>query len=243
MMKSSQIMRGLAACGLLWALGTGGMTAAAGKPPAPTPVATFWFDNNLDVSGDAAGLYKDYRVTSGDVNDVDYCVEASPSTTGLFIRLNRKLDGDAGFQYCDLYASSTTRPKRDMTLHIASSSACNELYLYAPPAYVTDDNQGGCYFAHFAKPRIRISSDIFAKRATSTAVAFHEETYDPNDVSYEVQTDGNATVTVDPVNSNWRTVSSTGTAHLVRFVPGQQPVSVGGSFPLRFSIVIVKSSI
>jgi WD40 repeat protein len=75
---------------------------------------------------------------------------------------------------------------------------------------------------------------------SNAPVAFLEETYDATDISYEVQTDTDAAVTGD---SNTRTVSSTGNAHLVRFVPGQKPVTVTPSFPLTFSITIVRSTI
>jgi hypothetical protein len=252
-MRNRSAVYVIAGCGLLSALWVSGITAA-GKPSSSTPVVTFWFVTGMDVSGDGAadGVYKDYRLadaTAG-VNDVNYCTEASPTSTGLlFIRLNRKLDGDAGFQYCEKYLPERTQTPRDMTLHIRSYDACTELHsanLPAPPEvlapYVIDDDPAtaGCTFGHFAKPRIRISNDIFARRTTSTPVAFLEETYDVNDISYEVQTDIDAVVTGE---SNTRTVSSTGTAHLVRFVPGQKPVTVTPSFPLTFSIVIVRSTI
>lgn len=237
-------VRGLVVFGLASSLGWSGM-AAAGKPVSSTRVATFWFQTGpmWDVSGDSAGVYKDYRLATEGVTDANYCVEASPTSGGLlFIRLNRKLDGDAGYQYCDLYAPSDTRPKRDITLHIRSLDACNELhYANLPNGYVVDDVDAadGCTFGHFAKPRIRISNDIYSKRTTSTPVAFLEETYDANDISYEVQTATDAAVTGD---SDVRTVSSTGNANLVRFVPGQKPITVT-SFPLTFSITIVRSTI
>jgi len=248
MQAKKRSMRVIAACGLLSAIWASGMTAA-GKPSPSTPVATFWFEEGRDVSGDSLGIvspstisvYQDYHLTNGDVNGVNYCVEASPATTGLFIRLNRNLDGDSGNQPCQ-QTVGRTQAQRDMTLHISSTDACNELLANAPAGYAVADEQGGCRFGHFDRPRIRISSDLYAKRTTSTAVDFLEKSYDDFAVSYEVQSDTNAAVIVDPDPARRTVRSQTGaTAHLVKFVPGGKPVNVAGSFPLSFSIVIVRS--
>jgi hypothetical protein len=250
MLAGSWRIRAIAGCGLLLAVCPIGMTAAA--KPSATAVATFWFEDGFDLAGDGLGaetpstlgLYKDYRLATAGTDDINYCVEAGPDATGLFIRLNRKLDGDAGFQYCDTYAPpSTTRLKRDITLHIRSAVACEELE-NAPPGYVTSDGGSGCYFGHFAKPRIRISADVFGKRTTSTPVSFLEKSDNDSDISYEVQTDANAAVTANnPTNPNQRRVFSMGTAHLVKFVPGEKSSAVGASFPLTFSIILVRTTV
>ncbi len=253
MQAKKRSMQIIAACGLLSAVWVSSMTAA-GKPSPSTPLATFWFENELsgvplDVSGDNLGVYKDYRLTSGDdINDVNYCVEASPSSTLLFIRLNRNLDGDSGIQSCQ-HISGRTQAQRDMTLHISSGSACAELLANAPAGYAVADAPPtvGCTFGHFARPRIRISSDIYAKRTTSTAVDFLEKSYEDADISYEVQSDTNAAVIVDLGDPARRTVRSVAgaTAHLVKFVPGTKSVPAGdwsSPFPLSFSIVVVKAN-
>ena len=87
--------------------------AAPAAKGSKVDVLTFTIDNapaGYALSGDgipsadSSGTYMDYRLASGGAADPNYCVEASPSASGLtFIRLNRKLDGDAGYQYCGLY--------------------------------------------------------------------------------------------------------------------------------------------
>lgn len=243
MQANKRSIQVIAVCALLSVVWVSSMTAA-GKPRS-TPVATFHFLNGFDVSGDTVSEYKDYRLADlTNPNDVNYCVEASPSTTGLFIRLNRKLDGDAGSLFCERQnVPGRIQTPRTITLHIRSFDACNELHsANLPASYVVDDAnpQDGCTFGNFDKPRIRISSDIYAKRTTSTPVAFLEETYNVSDIAYEVRTDTEAFITLDSMLPNRRTVSSAGTAHLVRFVPGQNEVAVVPSFPLTFSIVIDK---
>src|SRR5262245_45402534 len=120
--------------GIVCALVCGTASLLTAKPPIPK-VVSFWIDemafpstNTLfgDDQTSPTDFYKDYRLTNSNSWPVDPndCVEASPDSSGfLFIRFNRKLDGDAGTQFC----SSNGGTSRQFSLQINSQSACNEL--------------------------------------------------------------------------------------------------------------------
>jgi len=80
----------LAVCGILAALS--GVTAAT------TVISFVIYDapvGERGVRSDGNGGYFDYRIVP--TTPLNWCVDAAPYTQGLlFVRLNRKLDGDAG---------------------------------------------------------------------------------------------------------------------------------------------------
>lgn len=211
---------------------------------ATTPQAVFSDGHAVSAPApytDSADTYKDFRLTAGTVADPNYCVEASPDNSGsLFVRLNRKLDGDAGFQYCQLYAPGATQ--RQFTLHITEPAACDELVSTSYISAADLDANGGCFLTGSDKPRIRLTN-LYARTAKSTPVAFltlHYDGQNPGGVSYEVQTDTDAVVSVVG-NSNTRQVRYNGRAHLVRFVDGVSgSVAVQPSFDLPFQMTFVK---
>ena len=239
-----------------WAIGfLAAATAAASAKGPSVPVVTFTIDATTPQAvfgdGHAANApspytdpydtYKDFRLTTGAAADPNYCVEASPDNTGsLFVRLNRKLDGDAGYQYCQLYAAGSTQ--RQFTLHITEPAACNELVNTSYISPTDLDANGGCFLTGSDKPRIRLTN-LYAKTAKSTPVAFltlHYDGQNPGGVSYEVQTDADAVVSVVG-NANTRQVRYNGRAHLVRFVDGVSGgVAVQPSFDLPFQMTFVK---
>ncbi len=209
---------------------------------------TFTIDNRDDndlapyaVAGDgtdpvSAGgaVYRDYRLGTGLVTDVNYCVEASPAASLLFVRLNRKLDGDSGTQYCGLYDGSP----RQFVLTIDNAEACAELWSHG----YSSGPDASCTFTGLEKPRIRISSDLYATRTSRTPVAFLYQKYDQSLVSYEVRTETDASVVKVGLDPTIRIVSYSGSARLWRFAPGVKARAVAQAFPLPFQMTFKRTA-
>lgn len=210
---------------------------------APVWLMTFTIDDHPSyaVSGDkisplvegGTGVYKDYRLGSGQPGDPNYCVEAIPSP-GLFIRLNRPLDGVAETQYCGLSGGSP----RQYFVTISSASACAELREHGYPT----GPDVPCVFTGAEKPRIRISNDLYARRASTTPVAFLSKWYDVYATSYELRTEADATITTVGLDPSMRIVSYGGLARLWRFEPGVKARAVAEAFPLPFQMTLVRSA-
>lgn len=179
------------------------------------------------------GVYKDYRLGTGLPDDVNYCVEGSPSQ-GLFIRLNRQLDGGAGTQYCGLSGGSP----RQFFLTISTDAACAELWSHGYPA----GPDSPCTFTGADKPRIRITSDLYGKKTNRTPVAFLSKWYDVSATSYEVRLDTDATVVNVGVDPSMRVVSYSGSARLWRFEPGLRARAVAQAFPLPFQMTFKRTA-
>jgi len=202
---------------------------------APTLwLITFTIDASPDedrpyaVSADALGpVYNDYRLGTGLPDDPDYCVESVVSG-GLFLRFNRKLDGDAGTQYCGLFGGSP----RQYSLTIPSAAACAELWSHG---YETGPD-APCVITGVDKPRIRITNDLYGRRTATTPVAFLTMWYDEHLTSYEVRTETDATVIKDGLDLSKRIVSYGGYARLWRFEPGVKARAVADPFPLPFQM-------
>jgi hypothetical protein len=203
------------------------------------------YGDGLAASGDIAGTYKDYRLGTGQPNDANYCVEASPSANLLFVRLNRKLDGDSGTQYCGLYGGSP----RQFFVTINDRTACYELSSHGYGSYVDPQGQTHltgpeppCIFTGAEKPRIRISSDLYAKRTTTTPVAFLSKWYDVYRTSYELRTETDATVVKAGLDPSMRIVRYSGSARLWRFESGVTETPVLQPFALPFQMTLRRTA-
>ncbi len=191
-------------------------------------------DQPYAVSADSLGpFYNDYRLGTGEPDDHNYCVEATVSG-GLFIRFNRKLDGDAGTRYCGLFLGSP----RQFSITITDSTACDELSSHGYPT----GSLAPCVITGLDQPRIRITNDLYGKRTTRTPVAFLTKWYDANMTSYEVRTETDATVTTDGLDPSKRIVSYSGSARLWRFEAGAKPKPVANAFPLPFQMTFQRTA-
>ena len=149
----------------------------SGAGPAGVPVVSFTIDAapapTYAVFSDTAVTgtheYKDYRLGAGTESDLNYCVDADASRS-LFVRLNRKLDGESGVERCDtvddLYG---TGRQRQYLLEIRSGPACAELgangYLPNAPSWTSP-----CVITGGVNPRIRLGS-LFGKNARFNGTA------------------------------------------------------------------------
>jgi hypothetical protein len=201
---------------------------------APTVwLMTVTIDDSIDpeqpyaVSHDELGpTYEDYRLDGG-----DYCVEATVSG-GLFIRFNRKLDGDTGTQYCGQSGGSP----RQFAVAVSSASACAELWSHGYPT----GPDAPCVITDTDNPRIRITNDPYGKRTARTPVAFLTKWYDDYRTSYEVRTETDAVVTSD--GPDRRIVTYSGSARLWRFEAGAKPKAVADPFPLPFHMTFTRTA-
>jgi hypothetical protein len=201
--------------------------------------------DGLTAPGDIPGTYKDYRLGTGQPDDVNYCLEASPSANLLFIRLNRKLDGDSGTQYCGRNGGSP----RQFFVTINDDTACSELWSHGYNFYVDPQGQrqetgpdAPCIFTGADKPRIRISNDPYARQTTTTPVGFLSKWYDESLTSYELRTETNAVVEKAGLDPSMRIVRYSGTARLWRFEPGVREGAVTQPFALPFHITLRRTS-
>lgn len=218
-------------------------TASVAKSAATVWLMTFTIDSGASyaVAGDGMdpvepggpGVYKDHRLGTGLPDDVNYCVEASP-TQGLFIRLNRQLDGELGTQYCGLTGGSP----RQFSITITNTSACAELATHGYPTAPA----APCIFTGADKPRIQIINDIYGKRASKTSVVFLSKWYDIFATSYELRTETDATVITVGTDPATRIVSYSGTARLWRFEPGVKPRAVAEAFALPFQMTFKRTA-
>jgi hypothetical protein len=87
---------------------------------APAPTYVLFSDRALTGTNE----YKDYRLGNGQQSDLNFCLEAD-ATRNLFVRFNRKLDGESGVQRCDTsddqYGAGV---QRQYLLEIRNSAAC-----------------------------------------------------------------------------------------------------------------------
>jgi len=238
----------VAVCGILAALS--GVTAA-------TTVVSFGiFDpppGAPGLSSDGKGAYEDFRIAPN--NPVNWCVDAAPySGQGLlFVRLNRKLDGDAGVLRCSdnvfpYPTGSTPADPRNVTLTIGDVAACNQLADPDAGLPVTDAanipwtiglSNGPCILATNHNPRIRLDT-LYKARAKSTPVAFQTEMFG-YPVSYVIQSDGAATIT--PVGETGRAVTYASTFHLVKYAPGTKPKNVGPAFRMPVQMTFTTTTV
>jgi len=201
-------------------LGAAGAWPAA-RAAATLKVLSFVIDDTMAVRSDGNGPYMDFRVPGAGA--INYCVDAAlDGSGGAFIRLNRKLDGDAGYQYCGMFGGTP----RQFTLSITDSSACNAIANMPAPCSVTGSD----------KPRIRLDN-VFASKPSKTPLAFLILSYDES-INYVVRTDADATVTQLYGDPDKRAVTYSGTARV-----WQGANTVGGAFSLPLHIDFVRSSV
>ena len=126
---------------------------------APAPTYAVFSDRAVTGTNE----YKDYRLGTGQQSDLNFCLEADVSRN-LFVRFNRKLDGESGVERCDtpddLYG---TGKQRQYLIEIRNESSCQELgvngYLPAAPTW-----NAPCLITGGVNPRIRMGS-LFGKGA------------------------------------------------------------------------------
>ena len=214
--------------------------AATSQAKGPTVwLASFTIDNsptNAVFSDAVEADYEDYRLGTGLESDPNFCVEASPNSSLLFVRLNRKLDGDAGFMRCDTPTHEWSQGRqRQFTLKITNDSACLELWSngYLPDAQNFDQP---CFMTGGPNPRIRIGN-LWAKNPRSP-VLFHTTNPSGGSVTYVVETDSNVTVTGP---GNIKEVTYGGTARLHKFAPNAVG-PVAEPFQLPFRMIFTRVS-
>ncbi|MGE0359859.1 MAG: hypothetical protein AB7H93_06590 [Vicinamibacterales bacterium] len=243
----------VATCGILAALS--GVTAA-------TTVVSFMIDDTFPalVAGGAAaapgvtsdglaedGAYADYRIDP--TPPLNWCVDAAPYSQGLlFVRLNRKLDGDAGVLRCTAnlnpnVVSPVFGIQRNVTLTINSLDACDRLAEPDAGLPVKDSANADwnlsaktlpCTLSSNHNPRIRLET-LYKARAKATPIHFQTEMFE-FPVSYVIQSEASAGIASV---GNVKEVSYTGTYRLVRYAPGSKPKTVGPAFtmPVRMTLV------
>ncbi len=228
------------------------VVGALAIPSAQSSVVSFTIDDAFPSAGGAGvssdgtitgtNWYADYRINTAD--PLNWCVDAEPYPAGnLFVRLNRKLDGDAGVLRC------TENPgpipgepgtQRNFVLRIANDAACDILSDPLAGLPLTDVNgepwdtalsTGACVLAHSDNPRIRLAT-LYKSRARTTTIDFLTVMFDsPN--SYEVRSESAAAITSN--GPGHKRVEYTGTFRLVKFAPGKKAQTVGQPFvmPVR----------
>lgn len=235
---------GLFAAGLL-------AIVAGTAPSAATTLVSFSIDDTFFAGGgagvfsDAADSgtnhYADYRIDPA--SPLNWCVDAEPYSPGnLFVRLNRKLDGDAGVLRCTENPGpdgQTPGTQRNVVLRIAAKEACDILSDPLAGLPLTDaagtawdpaSSTGVCTLAHNDNPRIRVGT-LYKAKARTTTIDFLTVMFDqPN--SYEIRSESAAAIAT---SGAVRTVSYSGGFRLVKFSPGQKARTVGPVFamPLR----------
>ena len=197
-----------------------------------------------DSEATGTNEYKDHRLGTGEQTDLNFCVDAD-ATRSLFIRFNRKLDGESGVERCDtpddLYGAGVQRQYR---IEIRNDSACAELGAnnYLPTATTWT---APCLITGGVNPRIQMGA-LFGKGAKfpvnflTTSPTEDKSTA----ISYEIQSTTNAIIVAGPGDlGNVRTVSYSGTARLVKFSPfGEKPRTVAEPFALPFHMTFVRTA-
>jgi hypothetical protein len=200
-----------------------------------------------DATNTGTDTYSDYRIDPNPY--LNWCVDAQPGSAGnLFVRLNRKLDGDAGSLRC----SENPRPDgafgvpREFVLKIANDAACDILAdplagLPLTDAYGNPWNTSGsltpCVLLQSDNPRIRLGT-LYKARPRTTSVDFLTVMFDyPN--SYEIRSETEATITQNALDPARRSVAYSGTFRLVKFAPDAKAKTVGPSFmmPVRMEFL------
>lgn len=220
---------------------------------APTTIVTSFSiteDNTYwglrsDVEATGTNAYADYRIDPT-INQLNQCVQAEPTTGTLFIRFNRKLDGDAGVVHCDPAPGSHLPPSaRQYRLQINDPDICGLLAeadagLAATGALL--ENTDGCLLVRSDNPRIRLTT-AFKPRTKTTPVAFLITMFD-YPVSWEIRTVNDATVTTGlGGNPAMRSVQYTGSVQLYRYAPNFRTRVVGPAFSLPFQMVFSEQSL
>ena len=200
-----------------------------------------------DAGTTGTNHYSDYRIDPYPY--LNWCVDAQPSPPGnLFVRLNRKLDGEAGTLRC----SENPRPDglagvpRNYVARIAVDAVCDmladpraglPLSDAAGAAWDTSASSTPCVLPRSDNPRIRLPT-LYKAKARTTPVDFLTSMFNyPN--SYEIQSDGEASISQNPMVPGLKTVSYSGTFRLVKFEPGVRARAVGPSFamPVRMEFL------
>jgi hypothetical protein len=228
-------LSGLFAAGLL-------AIASASAPSAATTLVSFIIDDTYPGGGagvysDAAvsgtGHYADYRIDPDP--PLNWCVDAEPYAPGnLFVRLNRKLDGDAGVLRCTENprdGSTELGTQRNFVLRIANAEACGILSDPDAGLPLTTDANGICTLAHNDNPRIRLGTLYKAKARTTTIDFLTVMAAKPN--SYEIRSESAAAIAS---NGAFKTVIYDGMFRLVKFAPGQKARTVGPAFAMPLKI-------
>lgn len=235
------------------------VAGALSAPTAQTRVVRFTIDDT-HKSGGGAGVfgdsadpqsvltsYADFRINQQDA--ANWCVDAEPFSPGnLFVRLNRKLDGEAGVLRCSENLNPNTGllgVPRNFVLRIADDAACDILAdpsaglpvntyeatpTDPPTAWVVDPtaDNGTCVIARNDNPRIRLDT-LYKSKARTTGVDFLLVMFGyPN--SYEIRSV--STATISPNTSTHKGVAYTGTFQLVKFEPGKKTANVGQPFAM-----------
>lgn len=239
-------MRSLVRCLAAGLLVAGTLSA----PSAQTRVVTFLIDDTFPASAgpgvfsdaDVSGTnwYADYRIDPAP--PLNWCVDAEPYSAGnLFVRLNRKLDGDAGTMRCTEHPNQTDGElgkQRNFVLRIASKQACDYLSDDAAGLPLVDaagfpwnpeSSSGLCVLAQNDNPRVRLGT-LYKARAKSTSLDFLTVTFDAAN-SYEIRSVSAASITSEH-GPNHKRVAYTGNFQLVKFQPGKKAVNVGQPFAM-----------
>jgi len=226
---------------------------ATGRAAPTTTVTSFSItgDNTYwgllsDDQDTGSNAYADYRIDST-TNQLNECVQAEPTTGTLFIRFNRKLDGDAGVLHCDPAPGSHLPPSaRQYRLQINDPNICDLLGeadagLAATGALI-ENADGSCILLRSDNPRIRLTT-AYKPRVKTTPVAFLITMFD-YPVSWEIRTVNDATVTTGlGGNPAMRSVQYTGSVQLYRFAPNFKTRVVGPAFSLPFQMVFSEQSL
>ena len=222
------------------------LVSAAG---AATTLVSFTIDDSYPnatgpgVFSDAATtgttVYADYRIGPLPLN---WCVDAEPFSPGnLFVRLNRKLDGEAGVLRCSENPDDFGNPgvPRNFTLKIANDDVCGRLADPTAGLPLVDGSGGPwvpgssslpCLLPRNDNPRIRLGT-LYKPRAKTTNIDFLTVMFDAP-VSYEIRSDSEATIVPDAFDPARKRVTYSGTFHLVRFEPGVKTRTVGQAFTM-----------
>jgi hypothetical protein len=229
----------VAAVVMMWGGGAGAATASLVTftiEEAAAPAYAVFSDRGVTGTNE----YRDYRLGAGTESDLNLCLEAD-ATRSLFVRFNRKLDGENGDQRCDTadnqYGAGV---QRQYLIEIRNAKACAELgangYLPNAPSWTAP-----CVITGGVNPRIRMGS-LFTKGA-KFPVDFLTTNPDRDKsvaTSYEIQSVANATITAGPGDLvHVRTVSYSGLARLAKF-GSTVPSTATESFPLPFKMTFVR---
>jgi hypothetical protein len=230
----------------------------AGTLAVPSAATTYVRFTITDLGGDAgvssdAGVdgtneYADYRIDPSP--PLNWCVDAEPYSAGnLFVRLNRKLDGDAGVLRCtenEGPVAGQPGTQRNFVLRIASKEACDILSDPDAGLPLTDaigdewvassaagvGSAGPCVLAHSDNPRIRLGT-LYKARAKTTTVDFLTFMFGSLN-SYEIRSESAAAITSS--GAGHKRVEYTGTFRLVKFAPGKKTQAVGQPFAMPLLI-------
>ena len=229
-------------------------TAAMAGMDAADEALRFTIDDNFPplvgsirpagVFSDGNPAYQDWRLDPPD-DFTNWCVSAAPAPPGnLFLQFNRKLDGLGGTLRCTenprpdgLYGES-----RQFVLRINNNDACTILWTAPAGLMLWDQYEqpwvsgaGPCTIRESSSPRMRLGT-LYKPKASATNIDFL--TYvDGSTSSFEVRSDNNATI---QTSGAAKTVTYSGTFHLVRFDPGVKAKTVGPPFtmPVRMTFTM-----